>query len=138
VVLEDPFHRVPGGLVTEVRQCTLDPRVALQRILARHPHHEVRDLSGRHRAASTSLRTAVVLLGDQPPVPTEDRVRSDDTGHLHQYAPPKSLAAHRESTALGVGEPKRSGTKLFAEDVILFSEIVQSHLLGGDSPSQQQ
>ena len=102
MVLEDSFHRVPGDLVTEVRQRTLDPRVAPQRILARHPHHEVSDLSERHRAASTSLRTAVVLLGDQLPVPAENRVRSDDTGHLHQCAPAKSLAAHRESTALGV------------------------------------
>ena len=43
MVLEDPFHRVPGDLVTEVRQRTLDPRVAPQRILAGHPHHEVSD-----------------------------------------------------------------------------------------------
>ena len=37
--------------------------------------------------------------------------------------PAELPAAHRESTALGVREPKRSRTKLFAEDAILFSEI---------------
>jgi hypothetical protein len=34
------------------------------------------------------------------------------------------LAAYRESTALGVCEPTRSGTQLLAEDAILLSEIV--------------
>ena len=70
-----------------------------------------------------------VLLGDQLPVPAEDRVRRDDTGHLHQCAPAKSLAAHRKSTALGVCEPKRSGTTLLAEDAILLSEIVDQVFL---------
>ena len=135
VVLQDPLHRVPGDLVTEVGQRTLDPRVAPLRILARHPHHEVSDLSERHRAASPSSRTAVVLLGDQPPVPAEDRVRGDDTGHLHQCAPAKLLAAHRESTALGVCEPKRSGTKLLAEDAILLSEIVDQIFLVAIHPA---
>ena len=96
--------------MTEVGKRTLDPRVAPLRILARHPHHEVSDLSERRGAASTSSRAAVVLLGDQPPVPAKNRVRSDDAGHLHQRAPAKLLAAHRESTALVVCEPKRSRT----------------------------
>jgi hypothetical protein len=39
-------------------------------------------------------------------------------------APAKLLAAHRESTALGVCEPKRSRAKLLAENAILLSEIV--------------
>ena len=129
MVLQDPLHRVPGDFVTEVGQRTLDPRVAPLRILARHLHHKVSDVSARHQAASPSSRTAVVLLGDQLPVPAENRVRSDDTGHLHQCAPAKSLAAHRKSTALGVCEPKRSGTTLLAEDAILLSEIVDQIVL---------
>ena len=135
VVLQDPFHRVPRDLVTEVRQRTLDSRVAPQRILARHPHHEVSDLSDRHRAASTSSRTAVVLLGDQPPVPAEDRVRGHDTGDLHQRASAELPATHRESTALGVCEPKRSRTKLFAEDAILLSEIIDQIFLAAIHPA---
>jgi hypothetical protein len=121
--------------VTEVSQRTLDPRVAPLRILARHPHREVSDLAARHRAPSPSSRTSVVLLGDQPPVPAENRVRSDDTGHLHQCAPAKSLATHRESTALGVCEPKWSGTTLLAEDAILLSEIVDQIFLAAIHPA---
>ena len=68
-------------------------------------------------------------MPDQPPVPAKDRVRSDDAGHLHQRAPAKLLAAHRESTALGVCEPERSRIKLFAKDAILLSEIVDQIFL---------
>jgi hypothetical protein len=114
---------------------TLDPCIAPLRILARHPHHAVSDLSESHRAALPSSRTAVVLLGDQPPVPAEDRVRSDHTGHPHQCAPAESLTAHRETTALGVCEAKRSGTKLLAEDAILFSEIVDQIVLVAIHPA---
>src|SRR5262245_7709810 len=113
----------------------LDACVAPLRILACHPHHEVRDLAGRHRAASPSSRTAAVLLGDQPLVPAEDRVRGDDTSHLHQCAPAKLLAAYRESTALGVCEPTRSGTQLLAEDAILLSEIVDQIFLVAMHPA---
>ena len=69
MVPQDRLHRVPGDFVTEVGKRTLDPPVAPLRILARHSHYEVSDLSERHGAASPSSRTAVVLLGDQPPVP---------------------------------------------------------------------
>ena len=44
-------------------------------------------------------------------------------------------ATHRESTALGVCEPKRSRTKLFAEDAILFSEIVNHIFLVAIHPA---
>ena len=124
MVLQDPLHRVPGDLVTEVGKRTSDPRVTPLRILAGHSHREVSDLSECRGAPSTPSRTAVVLLGDQPSVPAKDRVRRDDAGHLHQLAPAKLLAAHRESPALVVCEPKRSRTKLLAEDAILLSEIV--------------
>ena len=43
--------------------------------------------------------------------------------------------ACRESTALGVREPKRSRTKLFAEDAILFPEIVNHTFLVAIHPA---
>ena len=80
VVLQDPLHRVPGDLVTEVGKRTSDPRVTPLRILAGHSHHEVSDLSECRGAPSTSSRTTVVFLGDQPSVPAEDRARNDSPG----------------------------------------------------------
>ena len=41
----------------------------------------------------------------------------------------------RQSTALGVGEPKRSGTQVLAEDAILLSEIVDRIFLVAIHPA---
>ena len=81
-------------------------------------------MSRRRRTASTPALTAVVLLGDPPPVPAEDRVAGDDAGHPRQCAPAEFPAAHRESTALGIGQAKGSSTTLLSEDAILFPEVV--------------
>ena len=76
------------------------------RILNRHLYHEVGHVAWRHRPTSTSVGAAVVLLGNQSPVPAENRVRRDDTGDLRQDPPAEFLAADGEPT-LGVG--RRSG-----------------------------
>ena len=47
----------------------------------------------------------------------------------------KSLAAHRESTAQGVCEPKWPGTMLLAKDTVLLSEIVDQVFLVAIHPA---
>ncbi len=47
------------------------------------------------------------VWADQSPVPAENRVRRDDAGDLHRHAPSAFLAAHGQSTALGIGQAKR-------------------------------
>ena len=76
------------------------------------------------RPASTSVGAAVVLPGNQPPVPAENRVRCDDAGDLRQNPPAEFLASHRESTALGVGQAKWTWATLLPEDPILLPEII--------------
>ena len=108
MVVQDPLHRVPGDVVAEVGERAADPRVAPRRILTRHPYDEFGHRPGCHRP--TPAGTAIVLLGDQTPVPAENRVRHDDACHLTQDPPAEFLASHREATALGVGQAKRSRT----------------------------
>ena len=83
------------------------------------------------------LGTAIVLLGDQPPVPAENRVRRDDACHLTQDPPAEFLTSHRESPALGVGQAKRSRTKMLPEDAILLPEIVDAIFLVASHPASQ-
>ena len=61
---------------------------------------------------------AVVCLGDQSPVPAENRVRRDDAGDLHHDAPSEFLAAHGESTALGIGQAKRPRAQVLPEGIV--------------------
>ena len=81
---------------------------------------------------------AVVGLGDQSPVPAENRVRRDDAGDLHQDAPSEFLAAHGESTALVVGQAKRSGAQVLPEDPILLPEIRDQVVLVAVHPASER
>ena len=97
--------------------------------------HEVGHLAWRYRPTSTSAGAAVVLPGNQPPVPAENRVRHDDAGDLRQNPPAEFLASHRESTALGVGQAKWTWAKLLPEDPILLPEIIDHVFLVAVHPA---
>ena len=90
---------------------------------------------GRHRPSPTSAGTAIVLLGDQPPVPAENRVGRDDACHLTQDPPAEFLASHRESPALGVGQRSGRGPRC-SRRTRFSSGDSRCDLLGCDSPSQ--
>ena len=94
--------------------------------------------TSRHRPASTAAGAAVVCLGDQSPVPAENRVRRDDAGDLHQDAPSEFLAAHGESTALGIGPAKRPRAQVLPEDPILLPEIRDQIVLVAVHPASER
>ena len=135
MVVQNPLDRVPGDVVAEIRERATDARVPPRWILDRHPHHEVGHLAWRYRPASTSVGAAVVLPGDQPPVPAENRVRRDDAGDLRQHPPAEFLASHRESTALGVGQAKWTWATLLPENQILLPKIIDHVFLVAVHPA---
>ena len=124
--------------MAEVRERPADPCVPPLGILDRHPDHERGHVTSRHRPASTAAGAAVVCLGDQPPVPAENRVRRDDAGDLHQDAPSEFLAAHGESTALGIGQAKRPRAQVLPEDPILLPEIRDQIVLVAVHPASER
>ena len=138
VVVQDPLHRGPSDLVAEVRERPADPCVPPLWILDRHPDHERGHFASRHRPASTAAGAAVVCLGDQSPVPAENRVKRDDAGDLHQDSPAEFLAAHGKSAALGVGQAKRSRAQVLSEDPILLPEIRDQIVLVAVHPASER
>ena len=138
VVVQDPLHRGPSDLVAEVRERPADPCVPPLGILDRHPDHARGHVTSRHRPASTAAGAAVVCLGDQSPVPAENRVRRDDAGDLHQDAPSELLAAHGASTALGIGPAKRPRAQVLPEDPILLPEIRDQIVLVAVHPASER
>ena len=107
-------------------------------MLDRHPDHARGHVTSRHRPASTAAGAAVVCLGDQSPVPAENRVRRDDAGDLHHDAPAEFLAAHGESTALGIGQAKRPRAQVLPEDPILLPEIRDQIVLVAVHPASER
>ena len=138
VVVQDPLHRGPGDSVAEVRERAADPRVAPPRIVDRHPDHELGDVLSGHWSTSTSAGAAIVFLGDQSPVPTQDRIRGDDARDLRQDLPAEFVTAHSESTTLGVRQAKRPRAQVFSEDPILLPEIVDQIVLVTVHPASER
>ena len=138
VVVQDPLHRGPGDSVAEVRERAADPRVAPPRIVDRHPDHELGDVLSGHWSTSTSAGAAIVCLGDQSPVPTQDRIRGDDARDLRQDPPAEFVTAHSESTTLGVRQAKRPRAQVFSEDPILLPEIVDQIVLVTVHPASER
>ena len=138
VVVQDPLHRGPGDRVAEVRERAADPRVAPPRIVDRHPDHKLGDVLSGHWSTSTSAGAAIVFLGDQSPVPTQDRIRGDDARDLRQDPPAEFVTAHSESTTLGVRQAKRPRAQVFSEDPILLPEIVDQIVLVTVHPASER
>jgi len=87
--------------VIEVRQSASDPRVAPATVLGGHPHNQRSDLA-LDRWPSQS--TPIVLLGDEGPVPCEQRVGRHDRGELAQQPSAQCAAFRGEPTPLVVSE----------------------------------
>ena len=92
VVFEDRFNRVARDVVAETLQPAADPCVTPGRILRRHAYHERRDVRLGARATGASRLRAIVLVGDEPPIPTEDGVGCHDSGDVRKAAPAEDLA----------------------------------------------
>jgi hypothetical protein len=64
------------------------------------------------------------LLGDEGPVPRQQRVRRHDRGELAQQPSPQRPSLGGEPTSLVVGEAQAPGSNLFTQDAVLFLKIV--------------
>ena len=138
VVLEDRFDRVSGDVVTEVLEPAADTRVAPRRVLLRHADDKRGDVRLRARTAGTSLLRAVVLVGDQKPVPAQDRVRCHDAGDVRETLPSEGLPFHGESPPLIVGEANASRAVCRAEDPVLLQQVLDDVLLLSIDPAGEQ
>ena len=90
--------------MTEVVQPATDAGVAPGRILVRHADDERGDVRLGGRATRPLRLRAVVLLGDERPVPTEDGVRGHDAGDSCELTTAEDLALHRKTASLVVGK----------------------------------
>ena len=113
-----------GDVVIEVGQGALDPCVAPAAVVRGHPHDQRADLGHDGRSSGTTMCPPVVLLGDQGPVPRQQRVRRHNRGDVPQHAPFECLGFRRQSSALRVGEPDTSGPELFPQHAVLLLKII--------------
>jgi hypothetical protein len=87
------------------------------------------------RATTASCLRAIVFLGHQRPIPSQDGVRCDDTRDGRQSAPAKNLAFHGQAAALVVGDMEPSRSVRGAEDSVLLEQVVNNCLLLSVDPA---
>jgi hypothetical protein len=75
------------------------------------------------------------LLGNQPPVPTQDRVRRHDGRHLSQTLTTESLGFRRQAAALVVSQPNTPPPQLPPKAAVLLHQILDYLLLLPVDPS---
>ena len=122
-------------VVTDVLEPAADARVAPRRVLLRHADDERRDVRLRARATGTSLLRAVVLVGDQEPVPAQDRIGCHDAGDVGETPPAEGLPFHGEPASLVVGEANALGAVCRAEDPVLLQQVLDDVLLLSIDPA---
>src|SRR5215813_754794 len=74
--LENRSDRAAGYAVSEIRQRALDAPIAPISVLLCHANHQCLDLRGGARSSRSALGAAVVFLGDQLAMPSQQGLRS--------------------------------------------------------------
>ena len=114
VVYKDPLDRVAPDLVTEIAECAADSGVAPAGVVPGHPENQPFDLGRRLGATRPARLAAIVFLGDQPPVPSKQRVRSHKSADLEEPFATNLPGLGCEATALNVREQQALCAQLLA------------------------
>ena len=83
--------------MAEVLQPAADALVAPGKILVRHADDERGDVRLGGRATRPPRLRTVVLLGDESPVPTQDRIRCHDARDSREVTTAEDVAFHGET-----------------------------------------
>ena len=135
VILEDSFDGVPPDPMAQIPQGASDSPVPPGVIFFRHPDDESLYLLRTPRATWSALLAAIVLLGDQPSVPTQKRIGCDDAGKLPQGRAADDLGLLSEPPSLGVCEAQPFVAHLFTEYAVFLFEVIDCILLCAIDPT---
>jgi hypothetical protein len=114
VLLQDVDDGPAAEVVIQVREPSLNPRVAPRAIFGRHPDDPLADLRSDLGPSRAAPLMTVILASDQRPMPGEQGVGCHDGPDLCQHAPTERLGFRGETDALIVGEPEPLGSDLLA------------------------
>ena len=102
---------------------------APRRLLVRHADDERRDVRLGGRSTWASCLRTVVLLGDESPVPSQDRVGCHDAGDGREVTTAEGVAFHSEAAPQIVGQAQSPRTVHRAKDTVLLEQVLNDCLL---------
>ena len=129
-LFQDFSNRSSPNFMSQVRQCSPDPRVAPTPILFRHLDHEITQLILGWRATHlASLPARIIFLRDQLPMPRQQGLRSHEAHDLLQSAEANPLRLARQASSLLVGESQAFLSIQLLQDPDLFPQVIDHVLL---------
>jgi len=129
VLLQDIGNRTACYVMPQVGQRAENPSIAPIVILVRQPNHQGFDLTVRARPSRSTTVTAVILLGNQFPMPGQQGLWRHKGCDFSQESPSQSFRFGSQTAMLVVIQPKPLATQLLAENAILFAEVFDRVLL---------
>ncbi len=123
--------------MAEVLEGADDAVVAPGRVFARHSDDVHGDALHDELAVGVLARERP-LLGDELPVPAEDRLRRDDRRELVEHAPAEWDAADGEPDAIVIIQAELAPAERRFEDAVLLAEVLEDALLVAAEPAGEE
>jgi hypothetical protein len=103
-----------------------------------HAEYEVLDIIAGARPSGSALGTAIILLGNEFPMPGQQCVRRNKVRNVIQQSPTHKFGFGRQTATLIIGKPKPTSAKLLSENSILFPQVLDGMLLLLVHPSAER
>jgi len=131
VVQHHPANRLPRHVIAQSLQLAVDVAVPPRRISRGHLQHQLADGVGLLGDWATLAPPVgpVVLPGDEPAMPAEQRVRGEECADLLQQLPAELCRGLPQTGSLRVVQTDAFLAQLFTKDFVLDPEIADCVLL---------
>ena len=129
VLLQNAGNRAARDLMAQISERSLNSPVAPIAVLSGHADQQLLDLVCRAWTARAALLANIVLPGDQPAMPGQERCRRHHRGQIIKHTSAQFLGPDGRASPLVVVKTQPLGSELVAQDPILFLKIVDDILL---------
>src|SRR5882762_9006445 len=82
MILQNIGYGFKRQQVAEIGQRSLNSAIAPASILPGHSNHQRGNIGSRSRSPWATIRASIILLGDQPSMPSQQRLGSHDRGDV--------------------------------------------------------
>jgi hypothetical protein len=136
-VMNDFASHLRRNLMAQIVQRPLYSSVAPIPVLGCHADDQPFYLIPGSRPTRATMFAAIVFLGDESSLPSQEGLRRNDRGDFAEQAPPEHFRLGRQASALTVVQAEAFGSQLLAH-LVFFAEIIDGVALLLAQPSRNR
>ena len=137
VLEKDSLDCVSTDLESQIVECPFDSGVTPLGIVSSHLEDQPFDLRRFPRPTRSTLLGPIVLLRDEFPVPSKQRIGGDERADLNELSTTHFLRSLSETPTLNIREAKALSAQLLSKGPVLFLEVFDHALLGSIHPASE-